>query len=195
MISQFGVKYKGSQEERVTLINTYNKYKGNMNMIYESVLLSNVLEDDESFRRILDEAIAQGEIEGFHKYVNESDASKEKRFKKAQREAQEAEEVEKQTEEEKMAKRSRKAAKSKGNTDDLAALIQNKHKASGGENFLDKLEAKYAVKEKKNKRAAPEEEPSEEAFQAARAKLDAQKQPKVARQSEEGSRRSKRSKA
>jgi len=202
MVDKFSEKYKGSKEERGSIIEYYNKYKGNMNMIYESVLVSNVLEDDERFRSILDEAIAKGEIEGFDKYVNESDASKDKRVKKAQREAREVEEMQSQRdekqnqrEEKEIVKKTAKTAKGNGNIDDLAALIQKKHKARSGGSFLDKLEAKYTTNKKKSKRAAPDDEPSEEAFQAARAKVDSNKQPKSASgQSGEWTRRSKRSK-
>lgn len=194
-VKQFSDKYKGTEEEKADLIKVYNKYKGNMNRVYETVLLSNVLDDDERFRGILDQAIAQGEIEGFDAYVNETEKSKEKRVKKAEREAEEAEEALKEMEDEKKTKKKGKTAKGKGNIDDLAALIQIKHKGSGGGSFLDALEAKYGGGTKKAKRAAPDEEPSEEAFQAARAKISSKPAKGTDNQSAEGTRRSKRSKA
>jgi DnaJ family protein C protein 9 len=76
---------------------------------------------------------------------------------------------------EKIAKK--KSAKKDGGLDSLAALIQSRQASRG--NFFDALEAKYASapgngkkgKGKKRANEEVEEEPSEEAFQAAAARL------------------------
>jgi len=153
-----------------------------MGRIYETVILSNVLHDDERYRGILDAAIEKGEIESFDKYTKEPQASKERRVKKAKREAKDAEEALKEAEEKGTKKNGKSNSKKNDSMADLAALIQKK---KGGGNFLDALEAKYAATARKGKRGAPTEEPSEEAFQAIRAKLE----------TDSGARRSKRTKS
>lgn len=197
-INEFSENYKGSEEEKADLIGAYNKYKGNMGKIYETVLLSNVLEDDQRFRATLDQAIEDGEINGLDAYLNESEESKARRLVKAAREAEEAKEALKKTE----GKAKTKKSKANDNLSDLAALIQNKNKNKGG-SFLDALEAKYAAGPRKGKRAAAGEEgvkpfpgePSEEEFQAARAKLEKSKAKQADSSSGTTERRSKRTKS
>lgn len=139
-----------------------------MDRVYESVMGSNVLEDDERFRGIIDGAIGESEVEGFDKYVNESEKSKERRRKKAEKEAQEAEkEAEKRAKKKTKAEEdeaqngdAQKSTKAKRGTskkqkagdadDDLVAMIQKRQAERGG-NFLGKLEAKYAGEEAETK--------------------------------------------
>ena len=151
-----------------------------MDKIYGTVMLSDPRDDDERFRRIIDEAIASGDVEGYKAYLNESRASRERRIKNADREGEEAMAY---AEELGVAdKLFGKKGKSKDSGEDaLKALIQKKQKDRSS--FLEDLEAKYApqskpkAKAKKGKkRASPDEEeeegePSEEAFQAAAARL------------------------
>lgn len=167
-LDKFLSNYKNSDEEHKDLLKAYTDAKGNMDRVYESVMGSNVLEDDERFRGIIDAAIDGGEVEGFDKYVNESEKSKERRRKKAEREAEEAEK-----EAEKRAKKKQKAEedeaqngdagkgtktktkaskKQKGGDadDDLVAMIQKRQAERSG-NFLDRLEAKYAAEEAETK--------------------------------------------
>lgn len=54
-------------------------------------MLSNPLDDEERFRGILDAAISKGEVGEYNLYVNETQASKKARMKKARREAELAE--------------------------------------------------------------------------------------------------------
>ncbi|KAG4222258.1 hypothetical protein PC116_g29267 [Phytophthora cactorum] len=149
-----------------------------MDKIYESVMLSDVLEDDERFRAIIDEAIANKDVPAFKAYTQESKKSKEARIKAAQKESVEAEEYAKElgVHDKLFGKKDKKDGKGKGkkgsSEDDLAALIRSNQQ--GRANFLDNLAAKYGATpgaKKGKKRASPEEEPSEEAFQAAAARL------------------------
>jgi len=72
----------------------------------------------------------------------------------------------------KPAKQSKKSKQEKGgNTGDLAALIQQRHKGRAN-TFLEDLETKYAGKDGKKRKA---EEPPEEAFQKNAAKLKSRK--------------------
>lgn len=193
-IKAFSKQYKGSDEEKDDVLAAYEKYKGNMSALYQTVMLSNVLEDDERFRGWIDEAIAKGDVKAFKKYTTESAAKRSARKQEATAEAGEAEEYAKELGvHEKLfggekavgaaskGKGKGKAGKSKekGGEDALAALIKGRQKERG-EAFLDQLSEKYGAsasskKGKKSKKNAvedkDEDEPDEAAFQAAAARL------------------------
>lgn len=178
-----------------------------MDGVYESVMLSDVLEDDDRFRAVIDEAICEKTVPAFKAYTKESKKSKTDRVKAARGEANEAEEYAKELGvHEKLfgakaggsgsGSGGKKGKKGKQDSEaDLAALIKKnqasrKNKQSS---FLDNLAAKYAApsRGKSKKRAVvddddDEEEPSEEAFQAAAGRL---KKPKVETGSSSGSSR------
>lgn len=168
-IKKFAEKYKNSDEEKDDLLVAYEKHKGNMNNVYEEVMLSNVLEDDERFRAVLDEAIANKDIKAFKAYTNESKKSKDARVKAAKGEAVEAEEYAKELGvHDKLF--NKKGKKSKKDPEaDLAALIQRNQKSRSG--FFDNLEAKYGGG------GGMPGMPSEEEFQAASRKLGKRKSP------------------
>ncbi|KAK3711109.1 hypothetical protein LTR37_009896 [Vermiconidia calcicola] len=158
-INKFSDTYKGSEEERGHVLAAYEKCRGQMGKIYAHVMLSDVLEDEERFRAIIDRAIADGEVEDFEKYSGESERSKLGRIREAKkrrdREAREAEEGE---------SNGTANGKKDAGTGDLAAMIQQRQKGRA-ENFLDGLEAKYAAPKggtKGAKRAM--DEPPEEMF-------------------------------
>lgn len=155
----------------------YEEYKGKMDKIYESVMLSDVLEDDERFRTIIDEAIASEDVPAFKAYTHESKKSKEARVKAAQKESTEAEEYAKElgVHDKLFGNKNKKEGKGKkgSSEDDLAAIIRGRQQ--GRSNFFDNIAAKYGAtpttKKGKKRAAQEEEEPSEEAFQAAAARL------------------------
>ncbi|KAK1767705.1 DnaJ like protein subfamily C member 9 [Phialemonium atrogriseum] len=171
-IKKFAQKYKGSDEEKDDILMAYEKCKGNMDKVYSTVMLSDVLEDDERFRKIIDEAIASGDVPSFPAYARESKKSREARVKAAQREGKEAEEYAKE-----IGVHDKLFGNKKGKKDseaDLAALIRRNQQDRG--NFLDNLAEKYGATPKAKgkgakKRAVEEDEPSEEAFQAAATRL------------------------
>lgn len=160
--------YQGSDEEKRDVLGAYEKYKGDMDKIHEDVMCSNVLEDDERFRKLIDEAIAAEEVIPHKKYTQESEAKKQRRVKKARQEEGEAMELaEELGVREKLfgsstagTKKGKKGADEAG----LAALIQQRQKGRA-ENFFGNLEAKYAGGKKQKKRTRDDEEPPEEAFQ------------------------------
>ncbi|KAI1078099.1 DnaJ domain-containing protein [Whalleya microplaca] len=177
-IEKFARIYKNSDEERDDLLAAYEEYKGDMDRIYETVMLSSVLEDDDRFRAIIDDAIASGEVRSFRAYARESKKSKDARVKAARGEAAEAEEYAKELGvHDKLFGNKKNGGKGKKGSfeDDLAALIQRNQQ--GRSSFLDNLAAKYSTPssskggKKGKKRHIEEEEPSEEAFQAAAARL------------------------
>ena len=145
-----------------------------MDQIYERVMLSDVLEDDERFRQIINEAIEQEDVPAFATFTGETKKKRAARLKAAKAEASEAEGYAKELGVHDKLFGGGKKGKSKGSSeDDLAALIR-KRQEDRSSTFLDQLTEKYGAgnsKGKKGKKRAVEEEPSEEAFQAAAAKL------------------------
>ncbi|KAF4982299.1 hypothetical protein FZEAL_2048 [Fusarium zealandicum] len=182
-IEKFAKKYKGSDEEKDDVLIAYEQCEGDMDELYERVILSDVLEDDERFRKIIDDAIESDDVPSFSTYTRESKKKRQTRVKKAQAEANEAEDYAKElgVHDKLFGDKKGKKKKGKGSSeDDLAALIQ-KRQQGRSESFLDHLAEKYGAKEskpKKGKKRAIEEEPSEEAFQAAAAKLRSSKKSK-----------------
>ncbi|KAF5672921.1 hypothetical protein FCIRC_8205 [Fusarium circinatum] len=174
-IEKFAKKYKGSDEEKGDVLDAYEQCKGDMDALYERVILSDVLEDDERFREIIDTAIKSKKVPSFPAYTKETKKKREGRVKQARAEATEAEDYAKELGvHDKLFGGDKKGKKKKGkgnSEDDLAALIQ-KRQQDRSESFLDHLAEKYGAKEskgkgKKGKKRPFEDEPSEEAFQAA----------------------------
>jgi DnaJ family protein C protein 9 len=163
-ISEFQKSYQNSEEEKNDLLAAYEMHEGDMDAIYETVMLSNVLEDDERFRAIIDQAIADEEVEDFKAYSQESERKKQQRVKKAQKEAAEAAKEKKKMDAKKKKKGGAGSTSSKGagDLDALQAIISQRQKDRGGD-FLSRLEQKYA--QPGDKRLG-DDEPSEEAFAA-----------------------------
>lgn len=173
-IKKFADQYKGSVEEKDDILIAYQEAEGDMDKLYERVMLSDVSEDDERFRKIIDDAIALQDVPAFDAYTKEGKKKRSARLKAAKSEANEAENYAKElgVHDKLFAK---KGKKSKGSSeDDLAALIQ-KRQQDRSANFLDHLADKYGANSAKGKRsqkrAAQEEEPSEADFQEAAARL------------------------
>lgn len=175
-INKLSNEYKGSEEERRDLLNAYAQGKGNLNTVYQLVMLSDILEDDDRFRQILDEEIAKGNIESYPKYSRETDETRQKAKDvetKRRKEFDQREDAKAGAEKENGKSTGKAKSKSKkGGADDmagLAALIQQRQKSRAG-NFFDSLETKYAPKSRGSKRSTPMDEPPEELFAANRAK-------------------------
>ncbi|KAF7192687.1 putative J domain-containing protein [Pseudocercospora fuligena] len=162
-IQQFSNEYKGSEEEKEAVLDAYKKCKGDMTKIYEIVMLSDMLEDEERFRGIIDEAIEKGGVEEYKKYAQESESARQKRMDRArkqkEREAKEAEEVEEEIREVSKKKKTGKKSKEE-DLGDLAAIIQKRQQDRAG-GFFERLEEKYGGK-------GGMSEPPEEAFAANR---------------------------
>ncbi|KAJ6787910.1 hypothetical protein PWT90_01893 [Aphanocladium album] len=174
-IEQFAAKYKGSEEEKDDVLVAYEQCAGDMDALFEHVILSSVVDDEERFREIIDHAIEDEDVPAFRAYTREPKLKRAARLKRARSEAAEAEDYAKELGVHDQIFGDKKGGKKKGKAgseDALAALIQ-KRQQDRSESFFDHLEAKYGApsKGKKGKKRAVEEEPSEEAFQAAAAKL------------------------
>lgn len=198
-IDRFARKYKGSEEERDDVLAAYEAGSGDLDVVYESVMLSNVLDDDARFRRWIDEALAKGEVEAFTAYTKEGKRKREKRLKAAKGEAGEAEELARElgvhdklfgggggggggggNEKSGDGIKGKGKKNERGGEDALAALIMSRQ--AGRVDALDRLAEKYGAapkgKKKGKKRVADGEdeeddggEPSEEAFLATQARL------------------------
>ncbi|KAI9757500.1 MAG: hypothetical protein M1835_000649 [Candelina submexicana] len=187
-LEKFKEEYKCSEEEKEDVLAAYRKFEGDMDGVFEDVMLSDVLVDEERFRGIIDEAISNGVVEAYKKYTKESKAKRQKRIKKAKGEEAEARELAEELgiadklfgnakSKDGKTKGGGKASKKANSEDALAALIQQRQKGRS-ETFLDNLEAKYAggaTKKRKSKAANnvddDDDEPSEEAFQKAASRL------------------------
>lgn len=163
-------------------------------------MLSNPLEDEDRYRVIIDAAIENGDAKAHKAYTDETPKQKENRMKKARKAEKEAEALAKKLGVHDKISGGGKGGKKESSGDALAALIQKRQAGRG--NFFDHLEAKYAEPKKPRgrKRASGEIEdeeedgmPSEEAFQAAAAKLKKGKA-KTSGEASEGGRKSKRAK-
>lgn len=177
VIKKFAKKYKGSDEEKDDVLVAYEECEGDMDRVYERVMLSDVAADDERFRSIIDEAIAAEDVPAFDTYTKESKKKRAARLKAAKAEAAEAEDYAKELGVHDKLFGGKKGKKAKGGSeDDLAALIKKRQQDRSAA-FLDRLADKYGAKEgkKRGKKRAVEEEPSEEAFAAAAAKLKGSK--------------------
>lgn len=168
--------YQGSEEEKRDVLRVYVSSKGNLNTVFRTVMLSNPLDDEKRFCGYIDKAVANGEVEAYEAYTNESARKREHRHENARREAKEAEGYAKNLGVYEQLFEGKVGQKKDGKDEDdseLAALIQQKSKGRAA-SFLDNLEAKYAGGAKNTKKGKKrlEDEPPEEAFErtAARAK-------------------------
>ncbi|KAL7273805.1 hypothetical protein RUND412_003313 [Rhizina undulata] len=218
-VEKFRKEYQGSEEEKADLLETYTAAKGNMDKIFSTIMLSNPLTDEDRFRVILDEAIANGDVKSFPAYTTEGKSQRKKRHDKAKKEAKEAEEyakelgvydklfgkadAEQDAEEEPNSKGKRgkgkaKKTKKEDDTSALESLIKSRN-ANRMHDVIANIEAKYgrggnARGDGKRKKAVDEDvgkEPTEEEFEAARKKL---KLGKTEKKEQEPTRRSARNK-
>lgn len=173
-------EYQGSDEEVRDVLAAFEKCQGDMDGVYETVMLCNVLDDDARFREIIDRAIADGRADNFTSYANESDRTRQQRVKAAKKEAQEAEKLAEEVEDKKKKGKGGAAAtkkKNKGKADNplddnsLVAIIQQRQANRAG-GFFDALEEKYAPKSKgsSSKKRQAVSEPLDEAFAATAAR-------------------------
>lgn len=184
-INELEKKYKGSDEEKEDVLAAYTKFEGEMDQIYENVILSNVLIDDQRFRKIINDAIDREQVIKFRCFTHESDLKSNSRVKRARKERKEAEEYAKELKlpanffggkDEKAG--DKKARKQQKDDDVLKMLIQQRNQ-DRQQHFFDQMEAKWGkpmaerepkkmgAKKTKDKKGTkrPIDEPPEEAFE------------------------------
>ncbi|KIV92440.1 hypothetical protein PV10_03739 [Exophiala mesophila] len=173
LINQVKKEYQGSEEERRDVLQAYTDFEGDMDAVFETVMCSEVLADEDRFRAMIDAAIAEGQVESYSTYVKENKSSRDKRKARARAEAAEAMEMAEElgikdklfgtSNKDGSSKMKKKRDGANDGDDALKALIMQRQQ-SRAQNFFDDLEAKYggAAKGGKRKKA---DEPPEEAFQ------------------------------
>lgn len=181
-LDNFKSTYQNSDEEKRDVLTAYRSSKGKLNSVFNAVMLSNPLDDEDRFRGYIDQAIEDGDVEAYDAYVHEPKAAREKRIKRAKKESEGAKKHAKTLGVydslfgDGKAGRADNASK-KAKTDvaepDLAALLQQRAKGRAA-TFLDSLEAKYTGG-KNGKKQKAVDEPSEEAFQKAATRMKKRK--------------------
>lgn len=171
-------EYTGSDEERRDLLGAFAQHKGDMDLVYENVMLSNVVDDDERFRNMIEQAIESGEAKAWKSYKQESKVKRRKRLDQARKEAAEAEELADELGvKEKLFGKDSAAQSKRGKTGSsegaLATLIQQRQKNRAA-TFFNDLEAKYSGGKKvtRGRKRAAKDEPLEEAFERNAATAD-----------------------
>lgn len=168
-INEFQRSYKESEEERRDVLEAYRRGRGSLDGVFENVVLSNPLDDEDRFRAYIDKAIKLGEVETFQAYTKEPEKARQRRQRKAEKERQEAEAHAEEIglSQDKTKKGSNNAKKEPGDITNLASLIQQRNEQRRN-NFLDDLLDKYgdeATKKGSKRGKAPIlDGPSEEAF-------------------------------
>ena len=149
------------------MLAAHRKFRGDLNAVFNEIMFSNPLDDEERFRLYIDQAIAAGETEAYHAYTHETPKKRAARHKAAVNEAKEAGKL---AEEMGVGGKGAKDGKKKGGKNDgddevdLAMLIQRNQKSRSS--IIDQLEAKYGGgRTSKNGTKRKLEEPPEELFE------------------------------
>eukprot|EP00049_Salpingoeca_infusionum_P004915 m.85633 g.85633 ORF g.85633 m.85633 type:complete len:311 (+) comp12783_c1_seq1:134-1066(+) len=157
-IDEFSTKYKGSEEEAADLRAAYISGEGDMNVVFETVMLSDPLVDEDRFRKMIDGWIENNLVDEYPSYRSNVEKTRKARAARFKSESKQAAKIQ-TTSAGKRGKRSRNAAaaasRSKGSSEDnLADLILARR--SEREKMWTKFEARYT--KGKPSRALPDEE-------------------------------------
>lgn len=133
-ISEYEQRYVGSEEEKKDVLEAYEKSKGDMNAIVDTVLFSNC-DAETRFVEVIDAAIASGTTSAYPKYKSTNTAAAKKARRK--KEAKEVEEFERAQAQEK--KKGKKADQSEA---DLQQLMLRRGEQRM-QDLISGLEAKY----------------------------------------------------
>jgi len=159
-IEQYGLKYKGSEEERHDIILAYVEHEGDMNNIMESVPYAEP-EDEDRIQAIIGDLIKQKQLKSKPLYKSSSSkSSKKKRNKAAKKEEAEAG---------KLAKDLGIGKAVSDDLDGLQALIVKK-RSNAYDGMMDKLLSQYGDPTEKKKNRGYQE-PSDEEFAKIQAQL------------------------
>eukprot|EP00055_Hartaetosiga_balthica_P006509 m.20473 g.20473 ORF g.20473 m.20473 type:complete len:294 (+) comp5254_c0_seq1:66-947(+) len=159
-IISFADSYRESEEEMEAVKKAYLNHKGDMTKVFENVMLSNPLEDEDRFRKMIDEWIENEDVPTYSQYHDS--ASREKRKKKATEEAAQAKKA--RTKRDAMLKRMKHTKGGSSSNNDLAMAILQRGR--NRKQHFDELEKKYS--KGKSKHTVP----SEDEFQEIQKRLD-----------------------
>jgi DnaJ family protein C protein 9 len=139
MLEQDKKEYRESGEEKQDILKYYKESKGDMDAIFENVIHTDVVDDEERIRVIIQHAIEAKEVKPYAKFVKETSASRKRRRKAAESEAVEAEVLA----EELGLNKAKKANKS-GNDEDALAMMIRKRGEDRFNSMISNLEARYS---------------------------------------------------
>lgn len=183
-LSKLKFTYQHSDEEKRDVLHAYTAAEGKLDKVFKVIILSNPLDDEERFREYIDGAIKNNEVPVFNAYVNESQKTRNARYRKALHESKSAEDHARKLgiydtlfgkEKDGASGNKRKRTAEKDETE-LATLLDQRGRRKGA-SFLEKLEAKYVGG--KGAKSKNKEEPSEEAFQKTASRLKKQAEHKI----------------
>lgn len=145
-IDEFFKKYQGSEEELNDVARVYEKCKGDMDVIMETVISSH-FKDESRIRDMINQMIKDGKVQAYEAFLNEDPKKVAKRAKRRVRE-------------EKLFAREQKrkgqTVLSESNVDSLSslasAIMVNRQRQS--ESLIDRLTEKYCKPPKPAKRAS-----------------------------------------
>ncbi|KAL7064671.1 hypothetical protein AAHC03_04614 [Spirometra sp. Aus1] len=139
-IADYAAKYHGSKEERDDLIELYNKHKGDMDAIMDSMILAEATDEDR-IRKLIEDLLAEKVLEPLDAFVNEPPKKRAKRLRRALKEANDC------------AKEKKRASKKDASADSLVLALQanQKRRLAESENLLDRLTDKYCKPQTKRK--------------------------------------------
>ncbi|KAF3776641.1 Chaperone protein dnaJ 6 [Nymphaea thermarum] len=151
-IIEFEATYRGSDSEKKDLKDLYQKFKGNMQKVFNYMICSDEKLDSHRFKDIIDEALAAGELKDSKKYKQWAAEVSQRRPPTDPL---------------------KKHGKSKKDADDLFAIISQRRE--GRKERFDSMCSSFIAKYS-NGKADLDPEPTEEEFEAARRKMEMGKQ-------------------
>ncbi|KDD76837.1 hypothetical protein H632_c91p3 [Helicosporidium sp. ATCC 50920] len=147
-IDAFSASYRGSEEEAKDLLELYVKHKGDMDAVLAWVMCSDASVDSHRFADTIEAAVAAGQAPAFSRFQSWA--------KRVRRKAAPKDPLRPPLR--------KKNGNSKSGEDSLALMIRSRQQTAHG-SMVDALAAKYGV--------SGGDEPSEEAFAAARQRHEA----------------------
>lgn len=159
-IDDFASSYQGSEEERSDVLSYYQKFKGDMNQVFQWVILSDPDIDSIRFMEYIDEAIKADKVSRYQPYTKWTrKVSKSKSKSKLTTTGNDRK------------RKNTESKRSRAEEREIEALMVKREGAFHG--MLSAMASKYGVKP-----LSKSEEPSEEEFEAARRRIEQRKSKK-----------------
>ncbi|KAF6778913.1 hypothetical protein AHF37_01744 [Paragonimus kellicotti] len=137
-IDDYCVQYKGSDQELNDLADIYERCKGDMDVILETLILSSY-SDEERIRKLIDGLIKEGRIQSYENYTMENPQKAARRAKRALKEERLF-----KMEQRKKIKQSEQVDPEDGESSLISAILANREqRLKSTENLLDRLTEKY----------------------------------------------------
>jgi DnaJ family protein C protein 9 len=161
-IDDFGITYKGGTEERADVLKHYEEFEGNMNRVFDWVMLSDPEQDSHRYMDLINSAIESGEVQRYKKYTTWAAAvAKKKRPAPIVPGAAGTSKGGK----------GKKKGKGEQNSEQALVAMMKQRRQGAFEGMLSSLASKYGVDDE----GFPPE-PTDEEFEAARQRMTAEKE-------------------